>query len=50
MGFVIHHGVRNTPWGEKCNLGGGGVKGRGVCVILYWSADATREALKAMAG
>ena len=46
MGFEIHHGVRNA-------LGGGG-KGRCVCVcvcvILYWPANTTREALKAMAG
>ena len=28
---------------------GGGIK-EGVCVSLYWSADATWEALKAMAG
>ena len=22
MGFDIHHGVRNTPWGENCITGG----------------------------
>ena len=54
LGTVGHrggHGVQNTPWGEKCYLGGGGVK-EGVCecVIRYWSADVTWEALKAMAG
>ena len=40
MGFKINNGVRNTPWGEKCNLEGGGGKRRGVRVILYWQADA----------
>ena len=49
MGFKLHHGLRNTPWGEKCYLGEAGGKGRGVCVILYYSADTTRDALKAMA-
>ena len=49
MGFELHHGVRNTPWGEKCKRWG--IK-EGVCVyaILYWLANATREALKAMVG
>ena len=42
MRLEIHHGVRNAS-------GGGGIK-EGVCVIPYCSADATREALKAMAG
>ena len=41
MGLEIHHGVRMRQ--------GDGIK-EGVCVRLYWSADATREALKDMAG
>ena len=32
MGFGMHHGVRNTPWGEKCV--GEGIK-EGVCVCDY---------------
>ena len=41
MWSKVHHRVRNAS-------GGGGEEG--VCVILYWSANATREALKALAG
>ena len=41
MGFGLYHGVRNTPWGEKCYLGGRGVK-EGVCVcvcVCVWVGD-----------
>ena len=32
MGFEIHHGVGNTPWGEKCKRGGAK---EGACVRCY---------------
>ena len=32
MGFGMHHGVRNTPWGEKCVKGRAYKKG---CVCDY---------------
>ena len=47
MGFELHHGVRNH--GLRNASGGGGQK-EGVCLILYWSANATQGALRAMAG